>query len=97
MQFPVSHPDDGLIDISIQEIVRFIRTKSSVVLLHWYLRSEGNSYWKRWKVLRLAVPIGSALCVYELWVSGNLLILFNRTDTSKRLHTVLNLSQLVAR
>lgn len=22
MQFPVSHPDDGLIDISIQEIVR---------------------------------------------------------------------------
>jgi hypothetical protein len=66
MQFPVSHPDDGLIDISIQEIVRCIRTKSSAVLLHRYLRSEGNSCSTRWKVLRLAVPIGSALCVYEL-------------------------------
>lgn len=30
MQFPVSHPDDGLVDISIQEMVRFIRTELSV-------------------------------------------------------------------
>lgn len=29
MQFPVSHPDDGLIDISIQEIVCLLRAKLS--------------------------------------------------------------------
>ena len=97
MQFPVSHPDDGLIDISIQEIVRFIRTKSSVVLIHGYFRSEGNSCSTRWRVPTLAVPIGSAPCVHKLWMAGDLLILFNRTDTSKRLHTVPNLSRLVAR
>lgn len=29
MQFPVSHPDDGLIDISIQEVVRLVPTTLS--------------------------------------------------------------------
>jgi len=43
MQFPVSHPDDGLVDISIQEMVRFIRTDLSVCFLHACLRSVGSS------------------------------------------------------
>lgn len=35
MQFPVSHPDDGLIDISIQEVVCLIPTALFIILLIW--------------------------------------------------------------
>lgn len=38
MQFPVSQPDDGLIDIAIQEIVRPIVVLAVKPLYHDYYR-----------------------------------------------------------
>lgn len=96
MQFPVSHPDDGLIDISIQEIVRFLCVVCHLCFYSGILRSVGNSCSTRWRAPRLAAPIGLLLCVHEPCMGDDLLMLFNRTDTSRRLHTVPNPSRRVA-
>ena len=66
MQFPVSHPDDGFIDISIQEIVRFTQNSCPPLISYVdFIRSAGNSCWTQWRVSSSAAPIGSALYVYE--------------------------------
>lgn len=64
MQFPVSHPDDGLIDMSIQEVVRIILRNRFFWFLTWYLRLVGSSCSMEWRGPSSVVPIGSAPCVY---------------------------------